>query len=520
MGRPRVAGVVLLLVASATACTSSADDVAETESESAPDVSGAAVEALEWSACDTDDGSLADVECATMVVPLDSADPDGRTIDIAVGRVATADPDQRIGSLVFNPGGPGGSGRDWLDYLPSVVPEELSDRFDLVSFDPRGVGASSAIDCPFDIDEDVTLLAEGDDDGWQAIVDAALELPGECTASSTELAPFVGTNSTVRDLDVLRAALGDEQLSFVGFSYGTAIGSVYAEMFPDRVRALVLDGAVQPSGDLLAVGAGQGLAFDAALERFAAACDADADCPLAEIGPTLEVYTGLVAEIATTGGFETDDGETLTPAQLQVSVLASMYSPDWWPVVASGLLLAETSQDGTVLRQIVDSYYGVHPDGTVDNLQRAYDAISCADDERRSELTDLRREINDVAAPSKYFDEIQRAIPGCIGMPDPIDPIKFGPATGAAPILVIGTTGDPATPYEWAVELADLLESSVLYTVEGDGHTAFMSIPCVSGVVVDYLVDLVVPAQGSSCAAEPSIDVFAPVTESESAADS
>ncbi len=472
--------------------------------------------ALDWGRCDgVDDGLGLQIDCATLPVPLDHGAPDGATIDIELARAATADPDERIGSLVFNPGGPGGSGIDFLTAAATIVPPELADRFDLVSFDPRGVGASTAVECDVDVDDNVSLLTAGDDDGWAVLVAEALGLPDDCTAETADLAPYVGTNSAARDLDLIRQALGDDQLSYVGFSYGTRLGATYAELFPERVRALVLDGAVKPTDDLAQIGLEQGPGFDAALQSFAAACDADADCPLGtdDIASTLEVYAGLVEEIAEVGSFPTDDGDrVLTPGELQLGVVAALYSTQLWPVLADALFIADTQQDGSLLAALADSYLGRQFDGTYDNSQVAGLAINCADDPRRPPIDDVRRQSDVAADSSVYFGDFLRASTGCLGTPDPIDPIRIGPAEGSAPILVIGTTGDPATPYEWAVEMAAFLDAATLYTVEGDGHTAFLSIPCVDRVVIDYLVDLELPDDDAGCRADTigADDVFVP----------
>ena len=471
---------------------------------------------LEWTSCDGAAAELADLQCATMTVPRDYAAPDGDTIDIAVARAATADDDLRIGSLVFNPGGPGGSGIEFLANAAAAVPPELAERFDLVSFDPRGVASSTAIDCAVDFDDDVTLLAAGDDAGWEALVAEAEGRTDTCTADSVAFEPYVGTNNAARDLDALREALGDDQLSYVGFSYGTRLGATYAELFPDRVRALVLDGAVKPTDDLALIGLEQGPGFDAALESFADACDADADCALADVGPARDVYTGLVDEIATVGSFPTDDVDrVLTPGELTLGVAAALYSTQLWPVLADALSAAETEQDGSLLQVLADTYLGRQPDGTYDNSQLAGLAINCADDPSRPPPDEVRIQADLGAQASVYFADFLRASTGCIGTADPIDPIAIGPADGAAPILVIGTTGDPATPYQWAVEMAEVLSSGVLYTVEADGHTAFLSVPCVDDVVIDYLVDLELPAANAGCAADTSDDVFAPAGEGE-----
>jgi pimeloyl-ACP methyl ester carboxylesterase len=480
----------------------------------------AATGALAWGECTDTSEFGPGLDCATLQVPLDHARPDGDTIDIEVARVATANPDERIGSLLFNPGGPGGSGIDFLESAAAIVPFELANRFDLVSFDPRGVGSSTAIDCDVDFDDDVTLLTEGDDQTWEALVADAQALADDCASGTLDLAPFVGTNNAARDLDMIREALGDDQLSYVGFSYGTRLGATYAELFPERVRALVLDGGVKPTDDLAQIGLEQGPGFDAALENFAAACDADVDCPLGndDIAPTLEVYAGLVDEIAEVGAFATDDGDRmLTAGELQLGVVAALYSTQLWPILAEALFVADTVQDGSLLQVLADSYLGRQPDGTYDNSQVAGLAINCADDPRRPSIPEVRNQSESTAVASTHFGDLLRASTGCIGTADPSDPIQIGPAEGAAPILVIGTTGDPATPYDWSVELAASLAAAELYTVEGDGHTAFLSIPCVDDVVVDYLIDLDLPEAGSGCTADTvdGDDVFLPSGEGE-----
>ncbi|MEM9514863.1 MAG: alpha/beta hydrolase [Actinomycetota bacterium] len=473
---------------------------------------------LDWRRCDgATPLAVVSFECATLAVPLDHDDPDGEQIDIAVTRVpAGGDADDRIGSLVFNPGGPGGSGIEFLQNAAPIVPAQVADRFDLVSFDPRGVGASTAVTCDVDFDDEVSLLAEGDDDGWAALVEDAESSPEECTPATLELAPWVGTNNAARDLDVLRAALGDEQLSYVGFSYGTRLGATYAELFPENVRALVLDGGVLPTSDEAELALGQAAGFDLALERFAAACDADDDCPLSAVGSTLEVYADLVSDIAAVGSYETSDPlRTLSPGELQLGVAAALYSQQTWPILAIALRDAAVDRDGSLLQVLGDRLTGRQPDGSYDNSQVANGFISCADDPARPPAPAVRADADAAASVSQYFGDFLRASTGCLGVDPPIDPLIVGAAEGAAPILVIGTTGDPATPYEWSVALADSLSSGRLFTVEGDGHTAYLSLPCVEPVVNTYLIDLELPDDGASCRDDATGDVFLPAGGSE-----
>jgi pimeloyl-ACP methyl ester carboxylesterase len=465
---------------------------------------------IEWTPCE----DLLDLECGSLEVPLDHAEPTGPSILIAVARRPVDDPAERIGSLVLNPGGPGGSGLEFLELAAPVFPTEVRDVFDLVSFDPRGVGSSSAVDCDLTLDDGVELVPDDDRGAWDELLsrtDAELDT---CEAEVDGLQTLVGTNNAARDLDLLRDALGDEQLTYVGFSYGTRLGATYAELFPDRVRALVLDGAVEPTTDFVELGRAQAAGFDQALERFASACDADPDCIVGELGAALDVIAEVRREIDDVGSFDAGDGRELTPGELDLGMLAALYSKDAWPFLAQALYLAETEASGELFQVLADSLLGRRPDGSYSNQNEAQAFISCADDPARLDADDVWAAADDVADGSEHFGELLRASTGCIGLPDPVDPLVFGPADGAAPILVIGTTGDPATPYQWAVELAGLLASGVLYTVEGEGHTAYTSIDCVEPVVNAYLVDLELPAD-ESCADGAGADFFVPAGESE-----
>ncbi|MEL6890504.1 MAG: alpha/beta fold hydrolase [Actinomycetota bacterium] len=496
--------------------TDPADDRDEDASGDEVDegAAGRAPDGLDWRACD-DAAAIAgpELECATLLVPLDHEQPDGETIEIAVARADTAGGDQ-LGHVVFNPGGPGGSGIDFLTQAALTIPTDVQDRFDLVSFDPRGVGASTAVECDIEIDDNVTILEAGDDAVWQALVEEATALDTVCTPETLELAPYVGTNNAARDLELLRDALGDDGLTYVGYSYGTRLGATYAELFPERVRALVLDAAVLPNAELAELGRGQAEGFDRALTNFAAACDADEDCLLQELGPTLDVIEGLRGELDEVGELPAGSGRVLTRGEFDLGIVAALYSKDAWPFLAQGLYVAETQQDGELLQVLGDNLQGRQPDGSYDNSNVANGFINCADDPTRPAVDEVRAGADDTAALSTWFDDVLRASTGCLGVAESIDPLAIGPAAGAAPILVIGSTGDPATPYEWSVELADQLESGVLYTVEAEGHTAFGSIDCVAEPVAAYLVDLAVPEM-LECSDNAEADFFVPVADDE-----
>lgn len=510
---------VTTLVVGATivaACSGSGSDGAtSTNATRTGDAGDQNVNSLEWAPCEQQLTGGAPKECATLVVPLDHTDPGGEMIDIAVARVVSTGTD-RIGSLVFNPGGPGGSGVEFLDQVAVFTPSTVAARFDLVSFDPRGVGASSSIECDLEIDDNITLLEAGDDEGWDELVAESAAREDDCDADGQRLALYAGTNNAARDLDLLRAALGDEQLSYVGYSYGTRLGSTYAELFPENVRALVLDAAVKPTSDLFEVGLGQAAGFDRALENFATACDGDEDCILRDLGPTLEVIDDLRVEIAEVGSFPTDDGDrVLTAGELDLGIFASLYSKTTWPFLAQALFVAEAEQDGTLLQVLGDQFAGRRPDGTYSNLQVANSFINCADDPSRPDEATVRSQAEELAAGSRYFSDFFRTDTGCLDVPGSLDPLIIGPASGAAPILVLGNTGDPATPFEWSEELTAALDSAVLYAVEAEGHTAYGSVPCVTETVNAYLIDLAVPDEGAGCSDNADADFFVPAGNSQ-----
>lgn len=511
-----------LLVAGAlvvAACSGSSDDAGDQDTPAvSPDtVTATAGDAgsLDWAPC-AEQNPIVETECAVLEVPLDHADLGAGTLDVAVARVRSADPETRIGSLVFNPGGPGGSGVEFLAQVALLMPPGVTDRFDLVGFDPRGVGASTAVTCDVEIDDSVALVAAGDDEAYAALVDQQAADLAACTDETFDVAPYLGTNNAARDLDLLREALGDDGLSYVGYSYGTRLGATYAELFPERVRALVLDAAVKPTTDSIELDLGQAEGFDRALRNFADACDDDPDCLLQELGPALDVVDGLRREIAEVGSFPTDDGDRiLTPGELDYGIIAALYSKDAWPFLAQALFTAEVEQDGTLLQVLGDGLAGRRADGTYDNSSVANTFINCADTEDRPDVDRVRADAETVAERSEFFSDALRASTGCLGLPQTEDALTLGAASDAPPILVIGNTGDPATPYEWSVELAEFLDSGVLYTVEAEGHTAFGTIPCVTQPVVDYLVDLTVPDADASCSDNATADFFVPEGDSE-----
>lgn len=514
---PTVAAVLLVAAACSTGRTTLDEETSGARGEGPPttvddgdpgDASG-----LEWQRCEDDLAFAAKLQCATLEVPVDPAEPEGATIELELARSpAKGSLPERIGSLLFNPGGPGGSGIEALANLSFVLPEELNQRFDLVSWDPRGVAASSPVRCLADEDKDRQL--EGDlspdtpEERERAVADQA-ELKDACETNNPELVEHMSTADVASDLDLIREALGDDKLSYVGFSYGTAIGATYATMFPDTVRAMVLDGAVSPSADSAAQSVEQAKGFENTYLQFVAACDADPACALTG-GADAKVQALRERLDATPMTVKTSSGSrTLGMDLFDVGLATAMYDTTMWGLTAEAI--AGIDDGGAeVILALTDAQLGRQPDGTWDNSIDSRAMVNCLDDELRPTLEEAEQIGQQaVAAAPTFGDAFVTSGLGCVDWPLPANPVPKLTGAGAPPILVIGTVGDPATPYAWAEQMAAALESGVLLTYEGSGHTAFTRAgSCVDDIVVRYLVDLQVPPAGTSCAAQDDAITF------------
>jgi pimeloyl-ACP methyl ester carboxylesterase len=448
-------------------------------------------------------------ECATIHVPRLWSDPDGGTFDVALLRARADDQRDRIGSLLVNPGGPGGSGVDLAVFLSfgamfGGLPPELTRRFDIVGFDPRGVARSSPVECFSDADLEESFGADPDPATAREI--------DRMLADSQRMAEICGakygadlgrysTHQTARDMDAIRRAVGDERVTYLGFSYGSLLGAVYARLFPDRIRAMVLDGAVDPGQDRVSRSQGQAEGFEQALDNFATWCAqaAAGECPLGE-----EARAAVVAALdgARRSPAVGDDGRQASTGWVFYAVLSSLYSQQSWPVLAAAIdQLA--GGDPTGVFDLADAYLTRTPDGAYSNQWDANTAISCADggapELSVAQVRELQAEWR--AQYPLFGGPAALGALGCAHWPAEPDPYPTGAATGAPPILVVGTTGDPATPYESTRRLADLLGVGVVLTFQGEGHTAYPGDACVSETVNAYLLDLTVPDDGTTCPA-------------------
>lgn len=436
---------------------------------------------LEWEDCGFEG------ECAVIDLPLDYDDPDGETIEVSVGRTpATGD---RIGALFVNPGGPGATATDFAAQMAAILPSEITERFDVVGVDPRGTGAS-AIDCGGDFAElygvDYSIDSEDDE---TTLLEVSQEYIDGCEEEVGDQLAHLGTRDVARDMDAVREALGDEQISYLGFSYGTGIGQVYADLFPDRVRAMVLDGVLElgPTGVELAQE--QSLGFEKALQSFVDDCDADDTCP---IGPDamakIDELSAAVEEEPIPGG-----SRDLGPGDLAIGLALPLYSQPLWPSLAEAVDEA-LDGDGSAMIALADQYLDI---GSFD----IYFAVNCLDFEWPEDPQELLDDGTAMREQAPHFgDSIVNDYVRCAMWPVENDPLPEVTAPGTPPILVVSTTNDPATPYEAGVRTAEKLETGVLLTYEGDGHTVVGNgVSCVDDIVIDYLVDLEPPEDDTTC---------------------
>ena len=446
--------------------------------------------------------------CSWLTVPLDYDDPDGATIRLRVSRApASGTADQRLGSLVVNPGGPGVPGLDYAAYLSASLDTKVSRAYDMVGLDPRGVGKSSPISCLTGAQTTRWLRTDLTPDTAAeraTVMRRAQQLADGCLRRSPEIARHVGSDETVRDLDILREALGDADLNLLGYSYGTYLGTRYAELFPERVGRFVLDGAVDPSLDIMQVSKEQSDGFQLAISRFARDCAGRVGCPWT--GGPKAVLSGLntLLDDLETQPLPTDRLRRLVQAQAVTAVFYAMYSPSLWPTLRTALRQA-VAGDGLGLAEMAAfASDELAPNRYATNMASAFPAIACWDAPAAPGSAGLEAAAAEWSS-SAAVPQLARAM-AWSNAPCSVwyghSPVAPAPAdsTTTAPILIIGGKYDPATPYRWATALNRQLPTSTLLTYRGDGHTVYGGgSGCVNRIVDDYLVSGVVPKAGTVC---------------------
>ena len=462
---------------------------------------------LSWHSC-----GVPGFECATMKAPLDYAKPGAGDIRLAVARKKATGKGKPLGSLMVNPGGPGGSAVGYLQQYAGIgYPAEIRARYDMVAMDPRGVARSEPVECLGGRAMDTFTQTDTTPDDQRETTELVAEykkFAEGCGAHSANLLRHVSTVEAARDMDILRAALGDRKLTYVGASYGTFLGATYAGLFPGRVGRVVLDGAMDPSLPARRMNLDQTAGFETAFQSFAKDCVRQTDCPLGgrrttpeQVGDNLKAFfKKLDAHPIPTGDA---DGRKLGEALATTGVIAAMYDEAAWPQLREALTSAMKENDGAGLLVLSDSYYERDADGRYSNLMFANAAVNCLDlppaftspDQVEQALPDFEK------ASPVFGDGLAWASLSCVYWPVKAtgEPHRIE-AKGAAPIVVVGTTRDPATPYPWAQSLAHQLSSARLLTYVGDGHTAYgRGSSCIDSAIDAYLLRGTAPGEGKRC---------------------
>ena len=444
------------------------------------------------------------MECAEVDVPLDYEDPTGDSITLSVLRVPATDPDSRVGSLLVNPGGPGGSGVDYAARAELFFGERVRAAFDIVGFDPRGVGASTPVDCVTDAELDEYVASDPDPESTEEAeeVMAYIEEMGEgCLEKSGDLARHMSTEEAARDMDILRAVLDQERMAYFGASYGTYLGAWYADLFPDRVGRMVLDGAIDPQAGEVEASLVQAEGFETALRAYLAACVDEGDCFLGDtVDEGAERIRAFLDELDSQPIYG-DGKRELTEGLAVLGIWAPLYNQSSWSALDQALKAGLQGQ-GVGLLLLADAYLSRGPEGYVSNSSEALYAVNCSDPGEDIPLEEAEALVDDFEKVSPTFGRgFAYGLSACnswpVDGPEEQEPLD---APGAAPIMVVGTSRDPATPLRWAEALAEQLESAVLVRRDGDGHTGYRSgNQCVDDAVEKYLVSGEVPSATVDC---------------------
>jgi pimeloyl-ACP methyl ester carboxylesterase len=494
----RVAVIAALLVLVGCGSSGTPDSASE---NSAPTTSAAPFvpASFDWKACD-DSASTTSVQCGTLEVPYDYNNPSAGTFTLYVKLRPATNPSLRIGSMMVNPGGPGFGGSSLADDADYYFSSDLTDHFDIIAWDPRGTGKSTpAVDCVDDYDQYFGLDSPPDTpEEKQALIDASQAFNDECMANSGEILPYISTQASATDMNSIRQALGEDKISYFGFSYGSELGATWATMFPQTVRAAVLDGAVDPQATSAEEGMAQAKGFEGQLATFLATCSKNTTCEFYNGGKSEAAFDTLLLDLDATPLVVSAERTPVTQGVAFTAVAQAMYSDYYWPQLEKALADAQQG-DGAGLLKMYDDYYQRKDDGSYGNELEAFLAISCLDDPGATSIKAV-----DEAVPSFVIAAPRLGANFGYGYSCALWPVK--PAVkvgvtgkGAGPILVIGTTGDPATPLASTRKMAAELEQGILLIVEANQHTGYGANECINTAVDSYLIDLTVPVSETTC---------------------
>jgi pimeloyl-ACP methyl ester carboxylesterase len=470
---------------------SSATTAAGSATTKAP-TSGGSASTLSWQSCGKK------LECTTLTVPKDYDDAAKGTLDLFLKRRPADRKSSRIGSLLVNPGGPGVAGTELADQAAAAFGPDLLLRFDIVGWDPRGTGKSGEVQCVKNLDPYFAIDQSAEDAAEsKALVDAAKDFAAQCQKNAGDLLPYISTEATARDMDSIRKALGEDEISYFGFSYGSELGAVWATLFPSTVRAVVLDGASDVNADSAEDLKQQTIGLERVLDSLLADCAKDRSCAIYNNGKPGEVYDRVMAALDVTP-LTVPNAPGRPPVNqgvASIAVTSVLYTRDTWPLITSAIAEAENG-NGKPLLDLYDAYltgFGQH-------AFEALIAIRCIDSGGHDD-TDLVALDKELRAIAPRLGQFAIGTPFCADWPakGKVEPKVTG--AGAGPIVVVGTTGDPVTPIEASANLAKSLEQGVLVTVQAEQHTGYGTSVCIDNAVDDYLISLKVPEAGKTCKA-------------------
>lgn len=511
-------GVVVALVIATTACgerlvyeASSDPTIAEsdvstsiTTDDSTDDpASGSATDTtvssdtISWAACPE---SPAPFECGQLAVPFDYDNPGTGSFVLSLMRRPAEIPESRIGSLLVNPGGPGFGGTTVAEQAEWYFSTELLEQFDVVGWDPRGTGASRpAVDCTEDYDRYFGIDSPpNDDDAKQKMIDLTQEFVDLCVARNGEMLKYISTEASARDMDSIRNALNEDKISYFGFSYGSELGATWVTLFPDTVRAAVFDGASDPNASGFDQSMAQLKGFEQQLDAFLANCAKRVACKIYNNGKPAALFDQLAIVIDTKPIVVSSDRTPVTQGVFYTAVVQAMYSNTLWPQLETALADAAKG-NGAQLLALYDDYFQRQPDGSYGNELEAFLAISCLDDPEGSTVADVDVDVARFAAAAKRLGENFGYGYACALWPHRVAERVIVTGKGAGPIVVIGTTGDAATPLASTRKAANNLEQGVLVIVEADRHTGYGLNSCVVQNVDAYLISLKAPKNETYC---------------------